>query len=55
MKRISLTDPLPSKGVHVMPFYSSREQEEEEKKFVSPLERPKKPRGKNLQNKIIYH
>ena len=50
-----LPDRIKRGGVYnVLPFYTSREQEQEEKKFVSPLERPKKREIKNNQNKLIY-
>lgn len=43
-------------GIKVQPYYEiSRSNEEEEKKFVSPLEKPKKRETKNKSDQIIFY
>jgi hypothetical protein len=43
-------------GIKVQPYYEiSKTNEEEEKKFVSPLEKPKKREIKNKSNQIIFY
>jgi hypothetical protein len=42
--------------IKVQPYYETfKSNEEEEKKFVSPLEKPKKREIKNKSNQIIFY